>query len=177
MGQYASVRTACALGVLALILCVGSSTAQGVPPRGDDAAEQALVQQVVGCYVLAPGAWQSDDALRRIQRPPRGRIAFELRPEVLSDGAREAPYRRVIADSIPEWGRSLFTSWIRRRVGDDEIEVSRPLPLAGFSLRLRPRGADLHGTITAFTDVIPADGKPEASAPVTARRTSCRPRS
>ena len=66
----------------------------------------------------------------------------------------------------------VFTTW-QRLGADSTVLVSRPLPMAGLALRLTPSGEDLAGSIVAFTDAIPPDGRFQATHPVTARRVPC----
>lgn len=140
--------------------------------------DSVVADLVAGCYELEDGGWRSDPALARIENLPRGAIRFELTTHPapgwseLSDS--EHVYFEVRTDSIAEWGRGLFTSWVRRPGSKAAIDVSRPLPMAGFRLSVSPRGGDLVGTITAFTDSAPRNGTWEASHAVTARRIACR---
>jgi hypothetical protein len=123
----------------------------------------------------------------RIGIPPNP-IRFELTRNPATGWSARSDYAHIFyfevrTDSIARWGRDLFTSWIRIAGAEPTILISRPPPTAGlemagletagFYLRLALRGADLAGTITAFTDFVPSDGKAEASHAIRAHRIAC----
>ena len=154
-----------------------SLMAQGTPaalPPGDS----AVADRVAGCYELLSGGWQSDSELAKIATLPRDPVRFELTKnrargwDELS-ASEHVVYFEVRMDSIAQWGRGLFTAWKRLSDAESTIIVSRPLPMAGFALSLTLRKTDLVGTITAFTDAVPPDGKFEATRAVTAHRVPC----
>jgi hypothetical protein len=173
--------------ILFLIIGTGARdavSAQSEPLNHPRSLDSALAARVAGCYELAGAGWRSDSEMAKIVRManiaslPTDPIRFELtknsvRGWTALSGPGDPVYFEVRTDSVAGWGRGLFTSWIRVAGTQPTILVSRPLPMAGFSLRLTQRGADLVGTITAFTDFIPDDGKSEVSHAITARRITC----
>jgi hypothetical protein len=151
-------------------------------------SDSAVAQRVAGCYELLRDGWESDPNLTKFEFFPRDRIRFELttKPARGWDALwahEHVTYFDVLMDSIAQWGRvRLFATWNRARsstgsanVSETEptIIVSRPLPMAGYALRVTRRGTDLVGTFVAFTDAVPADGKASASHAATARRIPC----
>ena len=154
-------------------------SAQVVPRPGQPTTgDSALANRVAGCYELVRDGWQSDSGLARFATIPADPIRFELTKTPAPEWSDLSAYQDVVyytvrSDSITR----LFSSWIRLPGAPPRILVSNPLPMGGFSLRLTPRGTDLVGTISTFTDAIPPDGKTSASHAVTARRIECRERS
>ena len=71
--------------------------------------------------------------------------------------------------SVCEDRTRATATWVRLPGNEDRIVVPRPLPMAGLVLHVTPRGADLVGEITAFTDAIPPDGINVASHAIVAR--------
>jgi hypothetical protein len=135
-------------------------------------ADLALANRVAGCYELVDGAWQTDSALAKIEQPiPRSPVKFELTNIPGPEETRQSAYE--LTTYFETSASALFTSWSRISDTEPRILVSRPLPMAGFALRLTLRGTDLVGAIIAFTDAIPADGKSVAEHEVTARRIPC----
>lgn len=163
-----------------VLLIIGHGVGASLPAQGADTIgwarrDSAVATRVAGCYELVEGDWRSDSDMAKIDSIPNDPIRFELTRNpagwsTLSE-YEHTVYFEVRTDSIAQWGRGLFTTWIR--LSETTIHVSRPLPMAGFALNLTPRGVDLVGTITAFTDAIPPDGKYKASHAVTARRITC----
>lgn len=146
-------------------------------------AESALAARIAGCYELADNGWRSDPELVKLANVaritiPSSPVRFELTTHpapgwsTVGDSA-DVYFFEVLTDSIAGWRGGLFTSWIRVAGAEPTILISQPLPMAGFYLRVTLRATDLAGTITAFTDAIPPDGKAEASHAVTARRVVC----
>jgi hypothetical protein len=160
------------------VLCSASLSAQNARTPRNPARDSAVAQRVAGCYELADGGWRTDSAIAKIDSVPHEPIRFELmaKParswESLSN-YDQVTYFEVRTDSIAWWGRDLFETWNMESYAEPIITVSRPMPMAGFALRLTPRGNDLVGTISAFTDAVPPNGQSEASQPVTARRIGC----
>jgi hypothetical protein len=149
-----------------------TSHGEGVGTIRPWSADLALANRVAGCYELVNGAWQADSALAKIEQPiPRSPIRFELTNIPDPNETRTAAYD--LTTYFETRAPALFTTW--NRVSDTEptILVSRPLPMAGFALRLTLRGTDLVGSIIAFTDSVPPDGKNVAEHAVTARRIAC----
>lgn len=142
------------------------------------AADAAVANRVAGCYQLVDDGWQADSDLARFTTVPQGPVRFELTKSPDRNFARlsafeHRTYFTVHVDSIPVWGRELFTTWTRVPGNERTIDVSRPLPMGGLALLLAPRDRDMVGKITSFTDAIPPDGISEISRPVTAARISC----
>lgn len=164
-----------------VLLIIGHGVGASLTAQSADAdqwrrRDSAVAARVAGCYELVEGAWRSDSAMAKIDSIPRDPIRFELTKNPAPGSATLSDYEHTVyfevrADSIAEWGRDLFTTWIR--LSETTIVVSRPLPMGGFMLHLTPRGTDLVGTISAFTDAVPRDGKSSASHAVTARRLTC----
>jgi len=151
-------------------------------------SDSVVAQRVAGCYELLRDGWESDPNLTKFEFFPRDRIRFELTTTPARGwdalwAYEHVTYFDVRMDSIAQWGRvRLFATWSRARsstgspnVSDTEptIIISRPLPVAGYALRVALRGSDLVGILVAFTDVVPADGKSSASHAATARRIPC----
>ena len=144
--------------------------------------DSAMARTVAGCYELLRDGWERDSNLAKIEPAaiPRGPVRFELtkKPargwDALS-AYEHTTYFQVLVDPIAGWEREggLFTTWFRVSDTEPAIVISRPLPMAGLALRVTLRGTDLVGTIVAFTDAVPADGKASASHAATARRIPC----
>ena len=145
--------------------------AQGTGTIRPWSADLALANRVAGCYELVGGPWQSDSAMEKIERLPPGPIRFELSNIPNPNWAMLSAYD--LRTYFETRSSALFTSWNRASDTEPKILVSSPLPMAGFALQVTLRGTDLVGSITAFTDAIPADGKNMADHAVTARRISC----
>jgi hypothetical protein len=149
-----------------------TSHPEGVGTIRPWSADLALANRVAGCYELVDGTWQTDSALAKIEQPiPRSPVRFELTNIPDPDETTDSAYD--LKTYFETRASALFTTW--NRVSDTEptILVSRPLPMAGFALRLTLRGTDLVGSIIAFTDSVPPDGKNVAEHAVTARRIAC----
>lgn len=144
-------------------------------------SDSAVAHRVAGCYELLRDGWQSDSNLAKIEEAiPRDRVRFEptekpARGWDALSAYEHRTYFQVLTDSIAGWEREggLFTTWVRVSDTEPAIVISRPLPMAGLALRVTLRGTDLVGTIVAFTDAIPADGKASAAHAVMARRIPC----
>jgi len=167
-------------GVMAYAICAPLK-AQGALSAAWSRRDSTLAHSVAGCYELLRGGWESDSNLAKIEPAiPRDPVRFELtkKPargwDVLS-AAEQKTYFQVLVDSIAGWERDggLFTTWVRVSDTEPAIVISRPLPMAGLALHVKLSGTDLVGTIVAFTDAVPDDGKSSASHAVTARRISC----
>jgi hypothetical protein len=147
-------------------------------PRAEDAggtirpwsADRALANRVAGCYEL-DGAWRTDSALAKIHPIPRETVRFELTDIPDPDQTRTSAYDLTTYFETRPLGP--FTTWVRDSDTEPRILVSQPLPMTGFALRVTLRGTDLVGSIIAFTDAIPPDGKNVAEHAVTARRIPC----
>ena len=162
----------------------GQATSAVVPSHSDS----LVAQRVAGCYELLRDGWESDSNLTKFELFPRDRIRFELTTTPARGwdalwAHEHVTYFDVLMDSIAQWGRvRLFATWNRARSSTESpnlsdtqptIIISRPLPMAGYALRVTLRGTDLVGTIVAFTDALSADGKSSASHAATARRIPC----
>ncbi len=134
-------------------------------------ADLALANRVAGCYELVDGAWQTDSALAKIEPIPRGPVRFELTNVPDPNETRTSAYELTTYFETRPLGR--FTTWVRDSDTEPKILVSEPSPMAGFALRVTLRGTDLVGSIIAFTDAVPPDGKNVAAHAVTARRIPC----
>jgi hypothetical protein len=164
------------LVLAAIAQAVGTSLLSQAPAA--QLSDSAVANRVAGCYELVNDGWQADSNLARFTTLPQAPVRFEVTKTPAKNYARLSVYEHrtyftILTDSIPDWGRGLFTTWIRLSDTATTIDVSRPLPMAGLELRLAPRNRDLVGTIVSFTDAIPPDGTSETSRPVTARRIPC----
>jgi hypothetical protein len=162
-GRYTFVVALCALGL--------ASNA-----RGQSAAAMQFAERIAGCYALDSGAWRSASVavgdVSTLRTPSR----FELSAKLLAgwDGLQSKDNLMFAARSILSAGEvAEFTYWQRTTPGSGSVLISKPLPMGGVELILRPAGKDLVGTVTAFTDAVPPDGKSEISRPIRARRIDC----
>ena len=176
MQRQHAVKTGLLLFMMSHGVCI-SLMAQGARAIAPPQSDSAVANRIAGCYELG-SSWQSDSALAKIATVPRDPVRFELTKKRAPgwdelSASEHVVYFEVRSDSIAQWGRGLFTTWNRLSDTEPTIRVSRPLPMAGFALRLTLHKTDLVGTITAFTDAIPFDGKASAAHAVTARRIPC----
>jgi hypothetical protein len=149
-----------------------TTKAEGVGTIRPWSADLALANRIAGCYQLAEGGWQTDSALAKFEQPiPRSPVRFELTNIPDPGQAQSSAYELTTYFEVRTLGP--FSTWIRVSDTEPRILVSQPLSMAGFALRLRLRGTDLVGSIIAFTDAIPPDGKNTAEHDVTARRIPC----
>jgi hypothetical protein len=166
--------------LLGVMTCGAHAVVLAQTPRSDgfSTRDSALAQNIAGCYQLVETGWRSDSALLRIAPIPHTPLVFELTAHPARGWAdlsvyEHATYFDARADSTrsADW-YPVFTTW-QRLGADSTVLVSRPLPMAGLALRLTPSGEHLAGSIVAFTDAIPPDGKSQATHPATARRVPC----
>lgn len=151
--------------------------ASGCASIGARSQDVPWPERVAGCYHLAPGAWQSDPVLARFFPPQQIPTYFRL------DAARLQGWEPLQSDSLPLYAVQtnsadqergpVFVYWSRTGFNSDTIHVGYPLPVGGASLRLWPRGRNLMGYVTTFTDAIPPDGVNQATAPIVARKVDC----
>lgn len=165
--------------VLAIAPFVGVSLLAQTPGRvGRRLSDSALANRVAGCYELLDDGWQADSNLAKFSTLPQDPVRFEITNTPDKDWAKlsafqNTTYFTVHADSIPDYGANLFTTWMRGAGNSATIVVSKPMPMAGLELRLAPRDSNLTGTILSWTDA-PAPGEAsEATHAVTAKRISC----
>jgi len=173
--------------MMAHAIC-GPLKAQAAAVMAPSHSDSVVAQRLAGCYELLRDGWESDSNLTKFEFFPRDRIRFELTTTPARGwdalwAQEHVTYFDVLMDSIAQWGRvRLFATWNRarsptesRNLSDTQptIIISRPLPMAGYALRVTLRGTDLVGTIIAFTDAVSADGKSSASHAATARRIPC----
>lgn len=141
-------------------------------------AESTFAARVAGCYEISTRAIVSDRGIARFTRLPAGPIRFALTTRAAAGTQEVAAHDRtfyfaVDTDSLPAHGRDLFRSWILLPGVTTRALVSVPLPMAGVSLVVAPRGRDLVGVLQAFTDALPPDGPSSASHAIVARRIAC----
>jgi hypothetical protein len=140
-------------------------------------ATAAFRDKVAGCYEIRNGDWRSDTLLARFHNVSTLPPGLELRTSLLKDWDQDndsLPFYEVNAPKQPGYAESPFVYWEQLRVGVDSIHVGVPIAFGGASLRLGLRGSALEGTLTTFTDAIPADGIASAQRAVVLDRVRCR---
>jgi hypothetical protein len=142
-----------------------------VPPSGT----VSLRDRIPGCFVLSEGAWSADTNLAKfypLDRIPR-QIRFDTTRivgwDAIQDDAR--PMKAVKTNPVGPSGYSPFIYWMH--TAGDSIYVGAPLPMGGASLRLWPAPDGFEGTLTTFTDAVPADGITDARAPLRLQQVRC----
>ena len=132
---------------------------------------------VEGCYALRSGLWEHNAILARILSASSVPRRLRLTGERLTgwDVLQSDTLTLRTVQTGPDSGVSAatFTYWRGLRPGSDSIYVGAPLPMVGASLRLAPTLNGLRGTLTAFTDAIPADGIADVTLPAALDRIPC----
>jgi YVTN family beta-propeller protein len=142
------------------------------PPVPTSAAA-AFARRVAGCYRLDDGPWRAESVQAGGVSTAATPLFFELTDRLLT------AWDRMQTSDMPMYevrGAPGWSYWRAGRQPSETIRVgSSPLPLVGVALTLMPRGADLIGTVTAFTDAIEKDKPSEVTRAVRARRIACAP--
>jgi hypothetical protein len=154
--------------IILLLIAIHSSSAQ-VPTPTPEAA--SFARRVAGCYQLDDGPWRADSVQAGGVSTRQTPLFFVLTDQLLrgwdSLQSGERPMFAVRAHS------ARLTYWQRISPSGEAIRISYPMPEAGIRLELTPRGNDLRGFVTAFTDALRENEPSEVTRPVYAHRAPC----